>query len=619
MEEMSQVAIMFGRFNPPHFGHVAAWKDMAKKFPVWYVGTNPNTEDKKNPLPYNIKIQAMETFMPEVKQHLVSEQSWVTLAAFVYKKHGEVTLHIVTDEQDAKIYVPLLKKYNGLQATHGHYKFKDIVWHPAVRASNASDVRAAVEADNPQAFAKASGVPANTVIAGHPYFELVKHYMSPYLEKSAAKTVNTKVPKEKVMKKGPAKTLAEARPYGDYFDDSGISARPGHDEGETVYDPRYDRIGAGDPNSQRHHHSRSDAKPELLYMFKYDVRPGEEQKAIDNGLTQTKNGNWVIKVYNLSKPKSYHYKVQSADSWMRSLKRSPGKRIWMTKDPRWDQMKSHYAQVDKQRLAEGSMDELHSDLSDKYNELAPRIQKHKDKAGAEHLYKELEAVAKKHGHHGLRAFTHMCNGARNSAHMDYDTNPGGFENWFWYLGLEDKGITESKTKKAEAPKPRNFVAKNAINSGAGAHKDKKKAMKQGEQKHKKSMPMFEGSLASALDSMFTDRFHASLKEAVLRADTQNSMPNVRIHPDLDNSSPYKAYRYGVAMAGAPGEDFDPNGPIGQKMITVGFSDADDAIVQAADKVMNSKSKAITSTGSKELSDVHAVSPIAKRRPNKYGV
>jgi hypothetical protein len=38
-----------------------------------------------------------------------------------------------------------------------------------------------------------------------------------------------------------------------------------------------------------------------------------------------------------------------------------------------------------------------------------------------------------------------------------------------------------------AVKPRNFVAKNAVatTSGAGAHKDKKKAMKQGDVKHKK--------------------------------------------------------------------------------------------------------------------------------------
>jgi hypothetical protein len=45
-------------------------------------------------------------------------------------------------------------------------------------------------------------------------------------------------------------------------------------------------------------------------------------------------------------------------------------------------------------------------------------------------------------------------------------------------------MDESKTVKATAPKPRNFVAKNATTSGAGSHKDKKKAEKQGDVKHK---------------------------------------------------------------------------------------------------------------------------------------
>jgi hypothetical protein len=50
-----------------------------------------------------------------------------------------------------------------------------------------------------------------------------------------------------------------------------------------------------------------------------------------------------------------------------------------------------------------------------------------------------------------------------------------------------KGVLAKKRKVSsiEPSKPRNFVAKNAINSGAGAHKDKKKAMKQGDTKHKK--------------------------------------------------------------------------------------------------------------------------------------
>ena len=95
----------------------------------------------------------------------------------------------------------------------------------------------------------------------------------------------------------------------------------------------------------------------------------------------------------------------------------------------------------QQGVAEGSTDELHADLSDKYNELAPGIEKYKDEKGADHLYKELLAIARHHG--AERKFIHMCNGARNSAHMDYDTNPGHFKNWFWYLGLgNEQGVAE---------------------------------------------------------------------------------------------------------------------------------------------------------------------------------
>jgi len=42
-------------------------------------------------------------------------------------------------------------------------------------------------------------------------------------------------------------------------------------------------------------------------------------------------------------------------------------------------------------------------------------------------------------------------------------------------------------EKKETPKPRNFVAKNAKMGGAGQHKDKKKAAKQGDVKHKKPL------------------------------------------------------------------------------------------------------------------------------------
>jgi hypothetical protein len=57
-----------------------------------------------------------------------------------------------------------------------------------------------------------------------------------------------------------------------------------------------------------------------------------------------------------------------------------------------------------------------------------------------------------------------------------------------------KVIKHVATPKLPATKPRNFVAKNATTSGAGAHKDKKKSMKQGDHKHKKTpADMLEGA------------------------------------------------------------------------------------------------------------------------------
>ena len=175
-EQEGDAAIIFGRFNPPHQGHVAAWKEAAK-FPIWYVGTNQSTIGPKDPLPFDVKIKAMQTLYPELKGHLVAEQSWFTLAAMVYKKHGAVTLHIVTDEADSATYVKMLKGSNGKEGKHGFYDFADIVWQPAPRLSSATDLRAAVAANDPKAFSKAAGVPSDTMIDGEKFFDLVKHYL----------------------------------------------------------------------------------------------------------------------------------------------------------------------------------------------------------------------------------------------------------------------------------------------------------------------------------------------------------------------------------------------------------------------------------------------------------
>ena len=205
---MSQIAIIFGRFNPPHKGHKAAW-ELASKYPHWYVGTNQSTIGPKDPLPYEVKVAAMTAIWPHVAKHVMGETSWLTLASHCYNAHPEAKeLVCLTDEEWV---TKTLVQYNGKQGAHGFYEFATIKQHPTPRLSSATALRDAVAKGDRHAFTQAAGISADTVVAGHPYFDLVAHYLNPYAEQAAAKKLNTKVPKEKAMAKGPAKQLAEAK------------------------------------------------------------------------------------------------------------------------------------------------------------------------------------------------------------------------------------------------------------------------------------------------------------------------------------------------------------------------------------------------------------------------
>jgi hypothetical protein len=70
-------------------------------------------------------------------------------------------------------------------------------------------------------------------------------------------------------------------------------------------------------------------------------------------------------------------------------------------------------------------------------------------------------------------------------------------------------------EKKETPKPRNFVAKNAKMGGAGQHKDKKKAQKQGSVKHKK--PLAESYAEDLAKQVFSANPNIKDENAVLDA------------------------------------------------------------------------------------------------------
>lgn len=172
----NEVAIIFGRFNPPHKGHRAAW-EMASQSPVWYVGTNESTVGPKDPLPFDVKVEAMKTVWPEVAGHIMPETSWLTMASEIYKKYPKATLLCLTDEDWV---TKTIVQYNGKEGAHGFYNFKNITQKPTPRLSSATALRDAVSKGDREAFSQAAGVSADTKMAGKPFFDLVAEYLLPY-------------------------------------------------------------------------------------------------------------------------------------------------------------------------------------------------------------------------------------------------------------------------------------------------------------------------------------------------------------------------------------------------------------------------------------------------------
>ena len=171
-----EVAIIFGRFNPPHKGHRAAW-ELASKSPVWFVGTNQSTVGPKDPLPYDVKVEAMKTVWPEVEGHIMAETGWLTMASKMYEKYPDATLLCFTDEDWV---TKTIQQYNGKEGNHGYYNFKKIEQRPTPRLSSATALRDAVVKGDRDAFTQAAGVDADTEVAGKPFFDLVAEYLLPY-------------------------------------------------------------------------------------------------------------------------------------------------------------------------------------------------------------------------------------------------------------------------------------------------------------------------------------------------------------------------------------------------------------------------------------------------------
>ncbi len=89
---------------------------------------------------------------------------------------------------------------------------------------------------------------------------------------------------------------------------------------------------------------------------------------------------------------------------------------------------------------------------------------------------------------------------------------------------------EADKKTVPVSTPRNFVAKNAKTGGAGAHKDKKKAEKQGDVKHRK--PFAEQGVAEGFNGEYDDE--AGMAQSNLITTARAVMGLLKTIKDRDN-------------------------------------------------------------------------------------
>lgn len=175
---MDTIGISYGRFNPPHKGHKSVWEQVAK-CDHFYIGTNPNTNGKKDPLPYDIKVHLMGLICPSIKNHIIAEQSLFTLVTTVYKLHGGNTeLHVFTDEE--WLFNSLIK-YNGVESTHGYYTFEKIINVSTPRLCSSTLLRKAVAEGDEKLFYKESGISSDAEISINnrefKFFEILEEFI----------------------------------------------------------------------------------------------------------------------------------------------------------------------------------------------------------------------------------------------------------------------------------------------------------------------------------------------------------------------------------------------------------------------------------------------------------
>jgi hypothetical protein len=97
----------------------------------------------------------------------------------------------------------------------------------------------------------------------------------------------------------------------------------------------------------------------------------------------------------------------------------------------------------------------------------------------------------------------------------------------------------------------------------------------------------------------------------------DTMVKTLAFPDMPSSNPYKTYRFAMAMANH--KIRDESGPTNNFAVISAYTKGEEEIIDAAIRKTGERTISVTDSGSQEPDSTNKISPVAKRKSNKYGI
>lgn len=167
-ERVNSMVLTFGRFQPPTIGHEKLINKVAAlaKGNSYRVYTSQTQDAKKNPLAYADKIKVLRKMFPKHGRNIIEDEAVRDIFSALVKvyKQGFTRVVMVVGSDRVDEFTRILNKYDGVEAKHGLYKFKDGIQvvtsgerdpdSEDVEGMSASKMRAAAADNNIENFNK---------------------------------------------------------------------------------------------------------------------------------------------------------------------------------------------------------------------------------------------------------------------------------------------------------------------------------------------------------------------------------------------------------------------------------------------------------------------------------